>query len=295
MPDDTSPVFTETLPEDLRSNPAFSGMDSVEKLARKHVELTGRLSSGTYDDIPQELRNDPNITKYKTVGELAKGHLESIKLIGKKDVIVPSENDPPEVWDKFYSKIGRPEKAQGYTLKIPDGLHPMIKVTPEGEGQWREAAHKIGLTNAQMNALIGWHLTTVSNALKQKDESNGRELAQTQKGMRDEWGPDYPQNITLAQRVVKMFGGDEGIKALGDLGNNPSLLRMMVNIGKRMSEDSVERGEFNELLGSAQEARKQLEDVNKKIFAMSGNESDYHDMLKRRTELYKIAYPQEAA
>lgn len=54
-------------------------------------------------------------------------------------------------------------------------------------------------------------------------------------------GEAFPANVELAKRVVTRYGSDELKKGLEEtgFGNHPDLVRMLVRIGKSMSEDQL--------------------------------------------------------
>ena len=296
MPEDTNAPIGTPLPEDLTADESLAGFKSVEDLAASYKDSVEKAKSlGSFDTIPEEIRNDANIRKYKDVGELAKAHVDAVKLIGRKGVIVPNENSSPEEKDKFYEAIGRPKSAAEYRLTPLQNLHPKLTITPESQQAFKEAAHKIGLSNSQLDALNTWYMENLSQALIRQEETQKGAYDEAITKLRNEWGSEYANNINLAQRLVKKFGGDDALKAFGDLGNNVGVLRFLANIGKKMSEDSIGRGEFNELLGTAQEAQNKLREVNSRLTKMDPNDPDYGKLITERAKLYELAYPAEAA
>lgn len=297
MPDpDTNAPEGTPLPETFAGDEALASFKTVEELADGYKTTLGKASSiGSIETIPEELRNDPNIKKYKDISELAKGHLETVKLIGRKGVLIPGENATDEEKAKFLEAIGRPKTADEYKFTPIEKLHPEVQVTPESEKAFRDEAHKLGFTNAQVDGLNSWYLNNISNALIKRDEAMVKQKEEAAKKLNTEWGADYDNNLNLAQRLINKFGGKEAMEAFkkaGDLGNNPAIARLLVNVAKKMTEDTVMKGEFNELLGTAQEAQRKIESMNKEIMTTDPSDSKYSKLLEERMKLYQIAYPE---
>lgn len=246
------------------------------------------------DNVSEDYRADPNIAKYKSIDELAKGHLEVVKLVGKKGVIVPQENAPPEEIAKFNKAIGVPDKPEGYKLSIPDKVHPSIASSlqdPNAGGEYKQLAHQLGLTPKQADGLNKWYIDKVSGEMTRKDAADETTRQETETSLRQEWGGEFDTNITLAKKIVEKFGGKDAVGGFGELGNNATVLKTLANIGKKMSEDSLSRGEFNDITTSTSSAKSRLEEVNKRIMALDPKDSDYSKLLKERTKLYELAYP----
>ena len=191
--------------------------------------------------IPEGYKDSP-VGKYSTVGELAKGYGEATKLIGAKGAIVPGENAKPEEYDKFYSSIGRPEKAEDYKLTPINNLHPDLGLNSEVDKGFRALIHKHGLTSKQADGFYQDYFSGLSNALNKKDEESGAKKHEAEKTLRTEWGGEYDNNLNKAKRLIDKFGGKEGGDAFGELGNNPSVLKTLANISHKFSEDGFIKG-----------------------------------------------------
>jgi hypothetical protein len=284
------------LPEALTKDQDLATFKTVEDLATGYKDVSKKAASiGSIETIPEDIRKDPNISKYKTLEELAKGHLETIKLIGKKGVIIPGEGATQEEIDKFQIALGRPVKPEEYKFTPVENLHPDIKITPESENAYKGIAHKIGLSQAQADNLNKWFLETVSAGLTVQANLEETAMKEAETKLRQEWGANFDTNLALAKRLVDKFGGKEGTDAFGDLGNNPAVLKILASIGKKLSEDSIEHTGFSDLATSTQDAKKRIDIIEKEIMKMSQNDPEYPKLVKERMELYKIAYPEERA
>ena len=243
----------------------------------------------------EDLRADQNVGKYKTVGELIKGHVETVKLVGRKGVIVPAENASDDEKAKFYNAIGRPEKAEAYKVAPIDGLHPSIKVTPESQAMFQQAAHKLGLSQGQFDGLNQWYLKTVSDSVTRQEQAQAATMKETATKLRNEWGADFDQNLVLAKRVAEKFAGKEAVGELGELGNNPTLLRLLASVGKKLSEDSISRGEVSSLTGTPHDALAKIKAIQQDVKHpyWIQDHPGHNDAVEEYNKLYQIAYPSQ--
>jgi len=291
----TDPPQGTPLPETFAGDQDLATFKTVEELATGYKETKTKASTiGSIEQIPEEIRSDPNIAKYKDISELAKGHLETVKLVGRKGVIIPKDDAPQEEKDKFYNSLGRPEKPELYKFTPIEKLHPAIKVTPEGAAAFARLSHKLGLTQGQADGLHAWYMQALSANLAKQDEITITATKDAETRLRTEWGPEFAANLTLAKRIVEKFGGKEAQEAFGDLGNNPAVLKVLAGIGKKMSEDSINHGEFSDLSTTTTDAKQKIDDINKRIMALDQNDPNYPKLIKERKALYDVAYPDGA-
>jgi hypothetical protein len=276
------------LPEAIASDDVFKDMGTVEKLAENFKANSAKTF---IDYLPAEAKSDPSITKYKTGEDLFKGHKNLVEMIGKKGVTLPAEGASEDEVNKFYNSMGRPEKSDAYQFAKVENLHPEVAVTAEAEKGMKDILHKVGLSNKQADALNTLYLTRMSEALVKRDQENEQSKKETQTVLQREWGNKYPENLALANRLVKVFGGDNVIAALGDLGGNPDVLKFLSSIGRKLSEDSINNVGGVDLLADAGTAKNKIVELNKKIMDMKQSDPGYHDLIQEVSRLYKIAYP----
>jgi hypothetical protein len=185
--------------------------------------------------LPPEIRDAPSVTKFQDVGALAKSYIEAEKLIGRKGVIVPSENATAEEQAAFRAALGVPESADAYGLKAPEGVP---------EGVWSEdnakafaaAAHKLGLTPAQAQGIAAWQAARVAEmAASAGLEADGRTWEDT---LKTEWGAQFDAKLDLAKRAVREFGADAAtLEAFEAKAGGAALMRMFARIGEKVAED----------------------------------------------------------
>lgn len=180
---------------------------------------------------------------------LAKNFVDAHKFIGGS-VRVPKEDAPQEEWDKFYSKLGRPESADGYQFPLPD----------VAAGEWnkaavdsfKKAAHGLGLTPRQAQGLMAMYADMERQAIKERGGQTQARIGELQ----SEWGAAFKNNLAIARSATRQLFGQKFIDMLNrtGLGDDPDLIRGMLRVGKDLMEDGViEIGEGFDSLSSVKE------------------------------------------
>ena len=183
-------------------------MSEENQVADAPVDTGQAASEGTTefnfrDHIDETIRDDPSLSTYKDINGMAKSLINAQKMVGADKVAIPGKYTTPEEMDSFYSKIGRPETADGYELSSNE------VIGDEGVTFFRELAHKNGLTQTQA---------------------------------KNEWGDQYEKNIGYSNEVVSFFSSDDDAiteMKLADgtrIGDNPMIIEMFSNIGQFISE-----------------------------------------------------------
>ncbi len=196
---------------------------------------------GPQDWRPEEFRTEKSLESYKPGdGEqlvpvpksLIKSHVEAQKMIGGS-VRIPKEDAKPEEWNAFYSKLGRPEKPEDYSLKVPPDLSEGLSINQEMLTGFMKTAHEAGLNKVQAERFFNWYNTFQMNSAQTTQAEMEKGIVKLQQ----EWGENnFEGRLELARRAVREQGGDELVKLLDStgLGNQPSMIKFAEKIGKLM-------------------------------------------------------------
>ena len=281
-------ILLAKLVQKLRSN--RGEVDPGEGEGEGAGEGAGAGEGNWNDGMPEDMRSNPNINKYKSLEEFGKGHLNVVQKVGEKGVIVPKEGASQEEIDKFYNTMGRPDKPEGYSFGEVEGLHKGIETSPEGVANLKKTLHGFGLSNAQASGLYKWYMNNISEGLTKHDASvaEGNEVSRS--ALKREWGKDYDNNITIANRLLTHFGGKETVDAFGDLTTNPGALKFLANLGKKISEDSFTTMGNVDLTIGKMDAQRRIKTIESQIMKMNGNEANYKDLIQEKNRLYNVAY-----
>lgn len=177
--------------------------------------------------IPDAYKEAKCLQDIKSQDDLFKSFVNSQDLIGKKVADMSAED-----LSKYYTKLGRPETADAYKIENED--------LQEGTDlDWlKVSAHKAGISNEQLNALVGAGAERDKNLL----EASNAEIAKAQDAqiaeVKEAFGYDFEDKIKATNKALNYFGGEELLSLLkeNNLGNNPIVIKAFHNASKLLSE-----------------------------------------------------------
>ena len=208
------------------------------------------------DSLSDELRNDPTLQNHKDVESLAKTVVHQQKMIGNRIPLPKTDEEKTEL----YSKLGRPEDAANYEVQVPETHQKYFR--DESVDEFKNVAHKIGLNNEQVNALMDFQLAQIDNELQLQGSSLNVQKEEVEASLKKEWGFDYDKNLRSAQRALQVYGDDE-VRALMDteVGNNPAVIKMFARLGKDVTEDMAQNTQNNGLNVSPLDAKQEIQKI----------------------------------
>lgn len=156
------------------------------------------------DGLPDDLKASDLLKGVPDVAGLAKAFLET-------------QGKLPKV----------PESPDKYEIKLPDGA-----VEDDGIKALRDFAHKSGLTNEQVNGVLGLHGQITKRAIE-------KAMVEGEAALKTELGAKFAETVDLANRAVRQFLDADMVQFLERTGlaNNPGVVKMFAKIGQAMGED----------------------------------------------------------
>lgn len=200
----------------------------------------GETPESWLTQLPPELQKEKSLSRYKDLQSLVKGHLELEKFTGNA-LRVPGENATPEEREAFYAKLGRPESPDKYDIKFAEGTPIDEKLV----GSFRTEAHKLGLTQAQAQAIAEWYGGQAGGIMEAQGAQREAQVAEWQKQLQTEWGWKAEGNQKIAARTLASIvdGNQEHpiVKLLDEtgLGNHPAMIRFFYDLGLQRGEDKL--------------------------------------------------------
>ena len=240
----------------------------------------------------EEGAKDPNVAKYKTPDEFLKGHRSAVERVGKS-VVIPDAKSSPEDWKVYNQKIGVPDSADGYDVKLPEKMHPNAKVTPEMDKGVKQFLKDSNLTKSQAAVLYPKFFELWSKGLEQQEAQQKEQSIKAMTELKGEWGNDFDNNASFAQKAAEKMLTPEMVAQIKD---KPEWIRHFNKIGKAISEDMVKSiqsggtGTGN----SKQAAEKRIKEVQAEFLERKGalyNEQDpkHSEAVAEWKQLHKTA------
>ncbi len=254
------------------------------------------------DSLPPEYRDHAEIKGYADLPTLVKTHLNQQSLLGRKGIIPPTDKDGPEIWDRYYKGLGRPDAPEAYGLKRPENIpEPIYNGLVAGE--FAKTAHSLGLTQKQAQGLHDWWNGTIGKRLDEDKAAWEKDATEAQTALREKWGNAFDAKMALAERVID-HAGPEFEKVIKDsrLRNNSAFIEAFANLGGKLSEHNIIQG--NQAGGVMTPAEALAEIAKMQTEAVAGGKDHpskdpthpgnraWND---RYSNLFKMAYPEKAA
>lgn len=205
------------------------------------TEETTEQEKPWYDGLPEDLKFNTNITKHSSVESLARSHASAQDLIGRDKIPMPkTETELLEV----YNRLGRPETADKYNIpeiELPDG----VEIDPELQKAFKERAHELGLSDRQAAGIFQGYWKDVFDKQSNIDNRNQIAFDEAHKDLRREWGETYDRRLTLSNRAIERFGGQEMSEFFkqAKLDQNPDIIRLFAKVGEEVLEDTELKGQ----------------------------------------------------
>lgn len=242
--------------------------------------------------LPEEIKAHPSMQNFKDVGDLARSWVGAQALIGVEKVPVPKDANDPNL-KLILSRLGHPEKPDGYKLPELKDLPQGFQVEAERVKAFSEVAHKTGLTNTQVAELYQWYVGQQAGMFTQTSQQLAEAKVSGEKALRAEWGTAYEAQVDLADKVLVKFAGEKAEELGKKFGNDPTFIRMMASIGNQMSEDilgvgSPKPGDMTPQ-AAQEEIKKILGDIKSPYYIQ--DHAEHQAMVDKVAGLYKIVHP----
>ncbi len=253
------------------------------------------------DSWPDEYKVDPVFKNFNSPEDLLKSYKHTASMVGvdKADIIrKPREGASEADWNQYYEQIGRPKTFGDYQPPKIDGVEFDAKLV----NSWREEAHKLGYTQKQFEASLGF----IGNLSKQEFELERAErdnmVREGEAKLREKWGSAYEEKVSAVRKAINLFGGVELQKFLDKTGviNNPMIADAFAALGEQSRED-VAFG--NSITSNAQRALTPTEaalewnikqqDKNFTDALFDKNHIGHEDAVNTRARLYTYMYPEK--
>ena len=71
--------------------------------------------------MPDGLKENETLAQFPTIGEAGQ-KLVDMMAVQDRSILIPGEDASDEDRNSYFTRLGRPEQAEGYELTKPDGL-----------------------------------------------------------------------------------------------------------------------------------------------------------------------------
>lgn len=239
-------------------------------------------------ELDAETLGDPSLKVFTSPTALVKSYVHAQKQLGKKGVMVPTENSPKEEWDQFYAKVGVPLEETKYkeSLKFPE----KNELGDDFNTGFLKLAHEARVQPTQAAKLYEYFNTQVKSGAEKHAAEQADKAQAALNALSEEYGAEaYGVKLTKATNFLKEHAGEEFIKYLGEsgLGKNAMLVKSFMAMADKISkEPNLPNGDST--FGMTKD------DAQREInLAMSNFDDPYHkaghsDHKRRVDEIQKL-------
>lgn len=267
-------VQAEQVTEDVGSNTFLGSEGSSDNLDWKST-------------LPDDLKNDPTLSNFKDVESLAKTVVHQQKQMGSRIPLPKTE----EEFSELYGKLGRPDEAGGYEINVPTELSTYFDDGALNE--FKNVAHKIGLNQNQVNALIEYQSGAIQHELTNEPAALQAQAEETTSTLKQEWGLDYDKNLRAAKRALQVYGDDEIMELMNtSAGNHPAVVKLFARLGKEVTEDMAQNTQNNNVAVSPLDAKDEINATmaNPKHPYFDASHPEHRTAIERMRQLHEKVY-----
>ena len=249
-------------------------MAEEQQVAEAPVETGQAPSEDWKASLPEDIRDNQLIHNANSIESLAKTAIHAQSMIGADKIAVPGRWANDDDWNNVYTKLGKPEDAQGYKLEVKEGT----QVDKDIESWYRGLAHKAGLNDRQANTIFQEYMAKEAE-LKAANAPPSPEDVEIIKGeaeiaLKKEWGKAFDTKMNEAKGVLTEFAPKDFDQLLTKdgvpLGNDPVFIKTLANIGNYINSKLGE----DKMIGNKQQPQYTPADAEKEIAALRGDPRD---------------------
>ena len=184
----------------------------------------------------------------ESFGKLAKIAVSAESLIGKS-VQIPDDKAKPEDLDKFFNKLGRPEKPEGYEFKLPEGIPEGMPYDAEFAKAFKAVAHKAGATAKQAAEYHDFTVKWFGEQYKAQHQKVADLMNGSTAALEKLYGPKdsqpFKNGLEMMDRTIRKEGLEEELRSVGLLGvmdgksyvTHPKLMDLLGKYGKEFHRE----------------------------------------------------------
>lgn len=196
------------------------------------------------ETLPEDLRGNPAIQVFEDVPSLAKSFIETKAKVGQKGIplLAEGEKDQKKI-DEYYTALGRPGKPEEYEL--PEGIAPGIKL-PNGQviaaediEDFKKFAFGMGMSKTAFNKTFGYQIDKMKKGAEAQATAHKTAVEKSTTQLRGKWGQAYDQKVQGVQKLVDLHGADLTDEDMAAINTNPRLLGMLGGLLDSLSEATI--------------------------------------------------------
>lgn len=154
-----------------------------------------------------------------------------------RTVVIPGPDAEGDALGEFYNRLGRPEKADGYELPVPEGDDG--KLADWAKGVFYEA----GLTNKQAAAVAEKWNEYIGGIQGESAQDQQMRAEQAASELRREWGAAYDSKVNNIEKAAEKLGmTEEQLKGLHSSMGPTAAMKFVDGLATKLGEAPIDNG-----------------------------------------------------
>ena len=226
--------------------------------------------------------------RYTSPAEFAKGVVDLRKSHDSR-VSLPDDKTKDEDRHKFFVRLGKPNEAKEYAFNHAQDAPELNDVEVEAREGFREIAHRLHLTQPQVDGLVQWNDEQRKLGFDGFSKAAQSFADQTKDVLEKQWGPDFEKNIEAANAAKAEFGS-EGFEEFKNLrlsdgrivGDHPALVDLLAKVGRELETDDERRVRNLHGTEQADDLQSQIDAIEQEAIEKGKSTADpeYHRRLQ---------------
>lgn len=223
-------------------------------------------STNWIEGLAPDLKEYATTKDFKDPGSVLDSYRNLEKTIGvpkERLLKLPEKADAPE-WNEIYGRLGRPEKAEGYKIPVPEG----------DKGEFAKTVapwfHEAGLSQKQAEKVASKWNEYIASEQKKVTDASTLDAGNAERELKTKWGAAYDQNLQAANQAAEKFGIDQTqADALKTAMGRPKAVEFLYNLAAKLGEADFVVGD-----GGRPGAGKKFtpDQANQRIQSLKGDE-----------------------
>lgn len=154
-----------------------------------------------------------------------------------RGVVWPKDDADTAGWNGVYTRLGRPESADGYKFNLGEGANAAFvqAIAPE--------MHKLGLSSKQAEGLAAFVAGFEKQQAEAWEAERSSKVEQSVAAFKTKLGASFNPTVELGKRAAKTLGvNDEQFAGLEETLGLEGTVTLFAAIGKKLGEDQFVGG-----------------------------------------------------
>lgn len=225
-------------------------------------------------------------SRYQSPADFAKATVNLRKSHDNR-IPLPSQDAPEDAWNEIYDKLGRPKDPNEYKFNHIQDAPPLADIEVEARENFRGVAHRLGLTQKQIDGLTQWNDSFRKVQSEAFEKAPQHAATKAKEILQSKYGPDTSRNLNIYRATARQyFGGD--LEAASQLRlddgsfvlDHPAIVDALIRVGLERSEE--QRGISMMNAGERASVQQQISSIEEEAFknGKSTSEEPYYSKLK---------------